>query len=37
MTPVDFSELLPALAGETALVVGALAVIAYDLTPARNR
>lgn len=35
--PVDFSELLPALAGETALVVGALAVLAYDLTPARNR
>jgi NADH-quinone oxidoreductase subunit N len=38
MTPAaDFAELTRALAGEAALVVGALAVLAYDLTPARHR
>jgi NADH-quinone oxidoreductase subunit N len=33
----DFSDLPQALAGEAALVVGALVVLAYDLTPARHR
>ena len=38
MIPVaNFAELARALAGESALVVGALAVLAYDLTPARHR